>query len=147
VIELDESVVVARPADAVGALLVRVEDLPTWLPLIRQARLLDPPPAQAGSRVEIAVDGPGGPMTTTGRIVELRPERLAFTTLDGPVALDASCDVEAVDDGHSRLHVHARIRLQGMLRLAEGVVGRRIDEERPAAIAELAARLESAIPA
>ena len=146
-IELDEAVVVARPRAAVADLLVRIDDLPSWLPAVRDARLLDPPPARSGSRIALTLHGPSGPLSADGQITELRPDRLAFRTLQAPAELEASCDLEPIDQDQTRLRVRARIKLPGMLRFAEGIVRQRIEKERATAMASLVRRLESAIPA
>ena len=146
-IELAEDVVVARPQAAVFAHLARIEALPDWLPGVREAQLLDPPPAGPGSRLRLAIDGPTGPLAATGELTELRaPVALAFRTVEAPVQLEARCDLEAIDAGRTRVRLGGRLTLPGMLRFAEGMVRRQIDERRAAAIADLRGRLESAIP-
>jgi uncharacterized protein YndB with AHSA1/START domain len=147
VIELDEQVVVRRPREAVFALLERVEAFPTWLPGVREAELLDPLPAGAGSRIRLAIDGPTGPMAAEGRITEIRaPELVAFRTEQAPVDLEARCELVALDGATSRLRIEVRLTLPGMLRFAEGMVRKRIEQERAAALDDLRVRLEAAIP-
>jgi uncharacterized protein YndB with AHSA1/START domain len=147
VIELDESVVVRRPREAVFALLERVDAFPTWLPGVREAALVDPPPARLGSRIRLAIDGPTGPMDAEGQLTEIRaPEVVAFRTVKAPVDLDARCELVALDAATTRLRIAVRLSLPGMLRFAEGMVRKRIEQERAAAIDDLRVRLEAAIP-
>jgi uncharacterized membrane protein len=148
VIELDESVVVRRPREALFALLERVDAFPTWLPGVREAALLDPPPPRAGSRIRLALDGPTGPMKAAGEITELRaPDVLAFRTVEAPADLDARCELTSLDPSTTRVRITVRLSLPGMLRFAEGMVRTRIEQERAAALDDLRVRLEGAIPA
>ena len=85
-IELDESVVVDRPREAVFAHIARIEAVPDWLPVVQEATLLDPGDVRVGSLVRLAIAGPGARVTATGEITELvAPERIAMRTLDAPV--------------------------------------------------------------
>jgi uncharacterized protein YndB with AHSA1/START domain len=146
VIELEEAVVVRRPRAAVFALLEDVAAFPSWLPAIREAALLDPPPVRAGSRIRLALEGPAGPMDAAGEITDLRaPDTLAFRTVKAPVDLEARCTLEALDPGTTRLRLAIKLSLPGMLRFAEGMVRKRIAEERAATVDDLRARLEAAI--
>ena len=93
-IELQEIVVVDRPRAAVFDLVSRIDRLPLWLPGIRQASLLSPPPISTGSAIRLAVDGPTGPVDAEGEVTELSaPGRLAFRTTKAPVELDAAVDL------------------------------------------------------
>jgi uncharacterized protein YndB with AHSA1/START domain len=147
-IELDERVLVARPRDAVYTLLADVQRLPLWLPPIREATLIDAP-AAVGSRLRLAIDGPGNQrIDAAGELTELRPpDRIAFRTVQAPVELAASLDLVAITPTQTQLQLRARIGLPGLLRFAEGMVRKRIEDERGTTLAELVARVEAAIPA
>ena len=147
-IELDESVVVDRPREAVFAHIARIEAVPDWLPVVQEATLLDPGDVRVGSLVRLAIAGPGARVTATGEITELvAPERIAMRTLDAPVNLAARGELEALDERRTRLHLTGQIALPGLLRFAEGTVRDRIRREAPAALEELRRRIEAAVPA
>jgi uncharacterized protein YndB with AHSA1/START domain len=121
--------------------------MPSWLPGVRGASLLTPPPLAPGSAIRVAVDGPTGPVDAEGEVTELRaPERLAFRTTRAPVELTAA--VELVERGASstELRLRARLVLPGMLRFAEGMVRKRIDQERATLATDLRQTIEAAIP-
>jgi uncharacterized protein YndB with AHSA1/START domain len=147
VIELLETVVVDRPRAAVFDLVSRVERLPLWLPGVRQAVLLTPPPIASGSVIRIAVDGPTGPIDAQAEVTELRaPQRLAFRTTKAPVDLVASIDLADRGLASTELRLQARLVLPGMLRFAEGMVRKRIDQERETLATDLRQTIEAAIP-
>lgn len=147
-IEVGETIVVRRPREAVFALLEQVDGFHAWLPGVREAALLDPPPPRVGSRIRLAIDGPTGPVEAAGELTDVRaPVVVAFRTVKAPIDLDARCELEVVDASTTRLRLAIRISLPGMLRFAEGMVRRRIAQERAAAMDDLRHRLESAIPA
>lgn len=130
------------------ALLERVDAFPTWLPGVREATLLDPPPARTGGRIRLTLDGPTGPMTADGQITDLRaPDVVAFRTTQAPIDLVARCELVELDPATTRLRIAVQLTLPGMLRFAEGMVRSRIQQERAAAIDDLRVRLEAAIPA
>jgi uncharacterized protein YndB with AHSA1/START domain len=146
-IELFETVVVDRPRAAVFDLVSRIDQLPLWLPGIRHAALLTPPPVGPGSAIRVAIDGPTGPVDAQGEVTEVRaPERLAFRTTKAPVDLDAALDLIERGAASTELRLQARLVLPGMLRFAEGMVRKRIDQERATLATDLKRTIEGAIP-
>jgi len=146
-IELQEIVVVDRPRAAVFDLVSRIDRLPLWLPGIRQASLLSPPPISTGSAIRLAVDGPTGPVDAEGEVTELSaPGRLAFRTTKAPVELDAAVDLVERSASSTELRLSARLVLPGMLRFAEGMVRKRIEQERATLATDLRRTIEDAIP-
>ena len=146
-IELLETVVVDRPRAAVFDLVSRIDRLPLWLPGVRQASLLTPPPIAPGSAIRVAVDGPTGPVDAEGEVTEFRaPERLAFRTTRAPVDLMAGIDLVERGPSSTELRLRARLVLPGMLRFAEGMVRKRIDQERATLAVDLRRTIEDAIP-
>ena len=146
-IELLETVVVDRPRAAVFDLVATIERLPLWLPGVRTAALLTPPPVAPGSAIRIAVDGPTGPVDAEGEVTDLRaPERLAFRTTRAPVDLVAAVDLVERGATSTELRLHARLTLPGMLRFAEGMVRKRIDQDRATLAMDLRRTIEDAIP-
>ena len=147
-IELHETVVIDRPRAAVFDLVSRIDQLPLWLPGVRQAALLTPPPIAPGSAIRIAVDGPTGPVDAEGVVTELHaPQRLAFRTTKAPVELAAAVDLIERGPSSTELQLRARLVLPGMLRFAEGMVRKRIDQERATLATDLRQTIEAAIPA
>ena len=146
-IELLETVVVDRPRAAVFDLVSRIDRLPLWLPGIRQASLLSPPPISRGSAIRLAVDGPTGPVDAEGEVTELSaPGRLAFRTTKAPVELAAAVDLLERSASSTELRLSARLVLPGMLRFAEGMVRKRIEQERATLATDLRRTIEDAIP-
>jgi uncharacterized protein YndB with AHSA1/START domain len=146
-IELLETVVVERPRAAVFDLVSRIDQLPLWLPGVRRASLLTPPPIAPGSAIRIAVDGPTGPIDAEGEVTELRaPDRLAFRTTRAPVDLAAAVDLVERGPSSTELRLSGRLVLPGMLRFAEGMVRKRIAEDRATLALDLRRTIEDAIP-
>ena len=147
-IELQETVLVDRPRAAVFDLVSRIERLPTWLPAVREASLLGGGPLAVGSGIRLAIDGPTGPVEALGEVTDVRvPERLAFRTTRAPVELAASLELVERGPATTELRLAGRIVLPGMLRFAEGMVRKRIDQERAPLRGDLRRSIEEAIPA
>jgi len=146
-IELQETVLVDRPRAAVFDLVSRIDRLPLWLPGVRQASLLTAPPIAPGSAIRLLVDGPTGEIDALGEVTELRaPERLAFRTTKAPVDLTAGIDLLERGPSSTELRLSARLVLPGMLRFAEGMVRKRIEQDRATVAVELRRTIEDAIP-
>ena len=146
-IELLETLVVDRPRAAVFDLVSTIDRLPLWLPGVRSATLLTPPPVAPGSAIRLAVDGPTGPIDAEAEVAELRaPERLAFRTTKAPVDLVAAVDLVERGPASTELRLRARLVLPGMLRFAEGMVRKRIEQERTTLAMDLRRTIEDAIP-
>lgn len=148
VIEINESLVVDRPVEAVYAHLAQIEALPSWLPSIRSAQRLDPGEPRVGSRARIVIAGPGTDIRATGEVTALvPPTSVAFRTLDAPARIVARCELMPRGTGSTELRLAATVELPGLLRFGEGMVRDRIRRELPTALHELRTRLEQAIPA
>jgi len=147
VIEIREVISVDRAASGVFAHLARIEALPAWLPPIRAARQLEAGALRPGSRARLTIDGPGRTIIATGEVTELSPpSAIAFRTLDAPADVRARCVLVPLGPARTELRLTATIELPGLLRLGEGLARDRIRQELPAALADLRARLEAAIP-
>ena len=142
-IRIDREIVVARPPEVVFDYLADLERLPQWQPAVERAESLTAGPLRPGGRVRLVLRGPTGPVEVLGEVVTVeRPSVLAVRTSSGPAAVEAGCALTPDGDG-TRVRVSASIALKGVLRFAEGVARGRIERDLPAALADLARRIES----
>lgn len=147
-IVLDEEVAIDRPRDAVFDYLADLDHYPEWQPAVKRAELVDGGQPKAGSRIRLVVAGPGRDVDVDGEITALvRPERLALRSLSGPAKVQAAAQFErGASPSATRLRLHVELQPTGLLRFAEGVIRQRIDDQLPALLADLRARVEREVP-
>ncbi len=146
-IQLDESIEVARPPDAVYDALAAVERYPDWLPGVSAAEQLSSGPVEPGTTFRLQLAGPTGPIQANGMVVSAeRARRLAVRGEAPQGRVEGAFDLEAAGSG-TRLRVAVQIELSGMYRFAEGVVAGELRRSMPDALARARTRLEDEIPA
>ena len=145
-VEIDQEVVIAREPAVVFDYLVDVGNYPRWQPAIEQAVQVTPGPPGIGTRLRFVLRGPAGPIEILGEIVAFdRPAAFAIQSLTGPADIVARCslDVAGPDGSRTGLRLTGSFALKGFLRLAEGRARAVVAKELPAALADLASRIES----
>ena len=143
-IRIDREIVVTRPTEIVFDYLADLERLAQWQPSIERAEALTPGPLGPGTRLRLVLRGPTGPVEVLGELTAVeRPSVLEARTSSGPAAVVARCELDPAGDG-TRIRLTASIELKGLLRFAEGTARGRIERDLPAALADLARRIESA---
>jgi uncharacterized protein YndB with AHSA1/START domain len=144
VIELEQTRTVDRPTESVFTYLERPDGYAAWLPGVRSIATTDGQPLHRGSPLEVAFDGPAGPIATTGAVIELVPgERVAIEAESRELAFGARFELRPLDDARTELTLHVRLELRGMFRFAERMLAARAPIELGEALDRLKARLES----
>jgi carbon monoxide dehydrogenase subunit G len=147
VIQLEESIEVARPADAVYAVLATVERYPDWLPGVTAAEQTSPGPVGEGTTFRLRLAGPGGPLEANGVVVAADPGRsLALRGEASQGRVEGELELEPVDGG-TRITVGMEVALSGMYAFAEGLVAGGLRNAMPNALRRIRDRLEAEIPA
>jgi uncharacterized protein YndB with AHSA1/START domain len=147
-IEVDETLEVDAPPDAVFAVVTRVARYPAWIPGATAAEAL-PGAAEGtpGSRFRLRFAGPMGPIEADGEVTEADPPRsFRLRAVADLFNLEAGCavaDAAAADGSGSRVRATARLELRGMARFLEGPVRSRITEGMPEALATLRDAIEA----
>jgi len=139
VIRIDEHVEVDAGAADAFAFVSRIEDYPAWLPGVTRAE----PTADGGIRLGLA--GPAGiAVDALGRVTASDPPRsISIEATSGLFRIAATCTVEPLGDGHSRIGVRADVEPRGLATLAAGS----IERELRAAVPDTLRRLREAVEA
>jgi uncharacterized protein YndB with AHSA1/START domain len=144
VISIDREVVIARTPEVVYDYMADVTHFAHWQPAIERAEQVTPGPTARGTQFKLVVRGPTGPTEILGEVVEFeRPTTLAIRSLSGPAGIRATCALSPDGAAGTRLHLTTTIELQGFLRFAEGRARQVVEQEMPAAMTALAARIEA----
>ena len=138
-IRIDEAVEVDAVAEAAFAFVSRVEDYPAWLPGVSGAEATD----DGGIRLSLV--GPGGiGVEALGRITASDPPRsISIEATSGLFRIAATCTVEPLGEGRSRIGVEADVEPRGLAKLAAGS----IERELRAAIPDTLKRLRELVEA
>jgi len=139
VIRLREHVEVDATPEAAFAFVSRVEDYPAWLPGVVRAQ----PTADGGIRLSLV--GPGGMgVDAPGRVTASDPPRsISIEVTSGYFRITATCTLEPLGEGRSRIGVEANVEPRGLATLAAGS----IEKELRAAIPDTLRRLREAVEA
>jgi carbon monoxide dehydrogenase subunit G len=144
VIELEQTVNVARPRDEVFAHLERPSDYGSWLPGIRSVAVEGDGPLVADAALRVQFDGPTGPLTALGSVTELTPpDCLAIHAESRELRFDARFSLTPTETGTS-IVLALRLELRGMFRFAERMVAARAPAELTEALERLRAGIEAA---
>ncbi len=148
-IRIDEAIELDTTAQRAFEVVTRIEGYPAWLPgVVRAERLAGAGAAaadagpSAGDSFRLVSKGPGGiEIEALGRVEAIDPPRTITIVATSPFfALTATCTVEALDPGRSRVAVVAELQPRGLATFAAG----RIEQELRAAAPDMLARLRAA---
>ncbi len=143
-IVIEHSITIDRPPEAVFDYLAAPAHYVEWQPAVERAEVVGGGEPGPGSRVQVLVRGPAGPVEAEAEITTFeRPRRLALRTLSGPARAVAECDLAPTDTGGTNVHLKLQLELTGFLRFGEGMVRGRLGRELPRLIEDLRARIEA----
>jgi carbon monoxide dehydrogenase subunit G len=146
-IRIEASTAVAAAPERAFAFVTRIEDYPVWLPGVLVAEPLAPVVAgdgpAPGTRFRLVSEGPGGTrIESKGEVRAVDPPRsVSIAATSGFFALTATCAIDPLEAGGSRIGVRAEIEPRGLATLAAG----RIEQELRAAVPDTLARLREAL--
>jgi uncharacterized protein YndB with AHSA1/START domain len=145
----EQSIVIDRPIAEVFAFVTDQRNTPGWQAGLVEARPLTEGPLGVGSGYALVRKFMGRRMEATNEYTEFVTDRfVAFRTLSGP-ELQASYQFEPVAEG-TKVTSRVLLRIPGVMRLMEPLVGRSLRREMQIALPALKALLESrqhAVPA
>ncbi len=135
---------IARPLSAVFQYLSDLAAWPHWMP-VQSMTLLDPGAARIGMRASGAMAEGSRHAPFSVEIIEFEPDkRIAFRTLSGPVDWDGSWEVRAIDARTTEVRSVGSMRLRGVRRILEPLMGGEVQRNEEAELAKLRQVLEAA---
>jgi len=139
---LNEELVVRRPLDEVFDLIGDFANAEVWDPGVEESRAITEGPVRVGSTYELIVVFNGRRLPMTYEVTAYDPPRRVVLRGTGSTvnALD-DIRLEATGDG-TRILYTADLRLKGILRVAEPLLGSRFREVGRKAMAGMRAALE-----
>lgn len=133
----------AYPAETVFRVATRIPDLPTWLPDVASAQLLDERLAP-GSRVRLVMGASAGHTEIIGSVKELRPPSvLAIGGSAGPLTVDVRTRMEAQGPATTRLVLEISVSAPPLLGFVAREAERRINAELAGSLERFKALLEA----
>lgn len=142
-IEVEDSIEVARPPVEVYDFLSAVERYPEWLPALTGAEQTSPGRVASGTTFRLRLAGPSGPIAADGVVVKAEPGRSLVVRGDAPQGrVEGSLGLEATD-GATHVQVRIQVELLGMYRFAEGLVAGELRRALPGVLARVRDRLEA----
>lgn len=137
------SLEVPWPADVVFDVATRIDLLPSWLPDVVSAELLDPELA-AGSRIRLRMGAAAAGAEVTGTVRQLRaPAILELEGSAGPLAIDVRTRLDAVGPSRTRVTLEVTISTPPLLGFIGREAERRINAELPGSVARLGSLIEA----
>jgi carbon monoxide dehydrogenase subunit G len=142
-IQVEESIEVARDPATVYAFLSAVERYPEWLPGVAGAEQTSPGPVVSGTTFRLQLAGPNGPIEADGVVAAAEP--------DHALLVRGSASQGRVEGGFDLVpgseativKVRMQIELGGLYRFAEGLVAAELRRSMPAVLARAKERLEA----
>ncbi len=139
---LREVIEVAAPLEKAFAYVSDFASAAEWDPGVNTATQVGDGPVAVGTRYELEVDFRGRSLPMTCEVTALDPPRRVVLKGEGATvrAVD-EITFEAIDSG-TRIHYTADLKLKGLLRLAEPLLGGAFDKLAKKAMAGLKAALD-----
>jgi hypothetical protein len=131
------------PVERVFAVATRIGDLPTWLPEVTAAELLDPE-LRVGSRVRLRMGPAAGNAEIIGTVKQYRPPSiLAIGGLAGPLTIDVRTRLEGVSASVTRIVLEIEVGAPPLMGFIAREAERRINAELAGALERLRALIEA----
>jgi uncharacterized protein YndB with AHSA1/START domain len=128
--EVEVTVVIARPPEDVFAYLTDVSNLPRWQSGVHSAELVGGGEVRTGGRIEESRHMLGRELHTTLEIAECEPPQVfALRALDSPVPFTVRHVLEPSDGGATRLHVVGEADPGLLPGFAAGIMARRAEKQ------------------
>jgi uncharacterized membrane protein len=126
-IEITATADVHRPAEELFAFVADMENNPRWQQGQVSCEWTTPPPIGVGSRYDQHARFLGRDIVSTFEVTELEPDRrIRIRTVDGPMPMDITREVEPTGDGRSRVTATIRGGPTGPLRLLDPLTRRMV---------------------
>lgn len=119
-IQVEESIVVARPRAQVFPVAAHPENMPLWNPAVRESMLVGQ--LRRGAKVIQLVEVLGRRFETEFEVTEYEPgRRVAYTSSGGPLTVEGAMEFR---DDRGRTHVRWIVEgdARGLIRMAESVL-------------------------
>ena len=122
-VDVETSVVIARPLSEVAAYAGNPDNAPEWYENIRSAAWVTAPPLAVGSRLAFEAAFLGRRLAYTYEVAELVPgERLVMRTADGPFPMETTYAWEDAPGGGTRMSLRNRGEPAGFSKVAAPVL-------------------------
>lgn len=131
-VRYERSIEVPGDPEEVFAYLADFTHTAEWDPGISEARRLTPPPTEVGSRFEVVALFRGNRQRFEYAVTELDPGRRVALHGEGEKAVSEDEIAVSGADGRTRVRYRADLRLKGVYRVAEPLLGgtfRRMGDE------------------
>jgi len=120
VIQIEETIVVARPREQVFAVAAHPENMPLWNPAVRESTLVGQ--LRRGAKVIQLVEVLGRRFETEFEVTAYEPgRRVAYTCTGGPLTVQGTMEFRA-DRGRTHVRWIVGGDARGLIRVAEGVL-------------------------
>jgi uncharacterized protein YndB with AHSA1/START domain len=142
-IEVKASVVINQPIEKVFAFVTKPENDEKWYFGLKSWDHTPGEPAGVGSTSQSRIRWAGVPIEVTWEVIGYEPPtRIEVKTIEGPLAIEAEYELEAVGEGQTKLTVSGEADLVGVFDLAEPLVERRARRQWSASLENLKDVLE-----
>lgn len=119
-IELTVSREIARPADELFAFLADMSNNPRWQRGMQRCTWTSEPPVAVGSTYEQYARFMGREIISTFEVIEFVPHRrIRIRTIQSPIPIDVTREVEPINDNSARVRAIIRGGPAGPLRLLD----------------------------
>ncbi|WP_329459483.1 SRPBCC family protein [Streptomyces sp. NBC_01497] len=139
------SITVGRPLDAVVAYLADFSNAVEWDPGTRVCERADPGPVYEGAHWHNVSEIRGHRTELTYRLARMEPDRLTFVGCNETATSTDDLTFEARGGG-TRVVYDARVRFNGLAKLADAFLRREFDRLGDAVVRTMPAAVEAAIP-
>jgi carbon monoxide dehydrogenase subunit G len=137
------SLEVPWPPEVVFDVATRIELLPSWLPDVISAELLDPE-LRVGSRIRLRMGAAAAGAEVTGTVRQLRPPViLELAGSAGPLTIDVRTRLESKGPSTTRVTLDVAISTPPLLGFIGREAERRINAELPGSVARLRSLIEA----
>jgi uncharacterized protein YndB with AHSA1/START domain len=124
-VDVETTVVINRPRDAVAAYAATPDNVPVWYVNIRSIEWQTAPPLTVGSRIAFVAHFLGRRLAYTYEVVDYVPnERLVMRTSEGPFPMETSYAWQTTADGQTRMTLRNRGTPSGFSRIAAPFMAR-----------------------
>lgn len=132
------------PPERVFRAATRIEHLPTWLPEVVSATLLDPPPLAVGSRIKLRLSAAAAGTEVIGTVRQHRPPTmLVLGGTGGPLAVDVRARLDPVGTAATRIALEIDLTTSPLFGFIAREAERRINAGLPAALERFRALVEA----
>lgn len=133
----------AAPAERVFSFLASIDNLAEWQSGIRSVRKTSTEPMGVGSTALVVRELMGQRIEALLRVTTYDPpRRLALTSEEHGVRVDAAFEIEPLGGGRSRVTYHVEISASGMMRFMEPMIASAAEADLTESLRRIRERLE-----